>query len=124
MASGAYFLATTIQETRDLRHGVRTTATLLDEPSDCSEGCRVTFHVATSSVVAKLPAHDLIKKFHTGSDLRILYKPQDPQRIALADGVGPGPIVLESLIPLMGLILVIASSATWFRSRLRRPRTP
>ncbi|WP_137988384.1 hypothetical protein [Streptomyces vilmorinianum] len=124
LATGAWFLSMTIQETRDLGHGVGTTATLLDEPSDCSEGCRVTFDVATGSVVAKLPAHELIKRFHRGSDLRIVYVPEDPQRIALADSVGPGPIVLGSLIPLLGLFLVVSSSATWARSRLQRSRTP
>ncbi|MFC9699822.1 hypothetical protein ACFTWD_03835 [Streptomyces sp. NPDC056943] len=102
---------------------MRATAMLMDEPSDCLDGCRVTFDVANSPVVANLPAHELIKKFHRGSDLSIVYASRDPQRIALADSVGPGPIALASLIPVLGLTLVIDSSATWLRSRLRRSRT-
>ncbi|MFE5483914.1 hypothetical protein [Streptomyces sp. NPDC056527] len=123
MAVGSYFLASTIRETRDLKGGVRATAVLMDEPSDCFDGCRVTFDVADGPVVANLPADELIKKFHKGSDLSIVYASRDPQRIALADGIGPGPIALASLIPVMGLTLVISSSATWIRSRLRRSRT-
>ncbi|MFD0142592.1 MULTISPECIES: hypothetical protein [unclassified Streptomyces] len=123
MAVGSYFLATTIQETRDLNGGVGATAVLMDEPSDCFGGCRVTFDVAGSPVVAELPAYELIKKFHKGSDLSIVHASRDPQRIALADGIGPGPIALASLIPVLGLTLAITSSATWIRSRMRRSRT-
>ncbi|MEU4068312.1 hypothetical protein AB0F25_38965 [Streptomyces wedmorensis] len=123
MAAGAYFLAMTIQETRDLTGGVRATAVLMDEPSDCFDGCRVAFDVADRPVVANLPAHDLIKKFHRDSHLSIVYASRDPQRIALADSIGTGPIALASLIPFLGLALVIGSSATWIRSRLRRSWT-
>ncbi|MEV5973996.1 hypothetical protein [Streptomyces sp. NPDC051921] len=120
LAAGAYFLAGTIQATRDLDGGVRTTAVLVDEPSHCSDACRVTFDAADSTVVAKLPAHELIRKFHRGSDLSIVYAPQDPRRIALADSVGPGPVLLASLVPSLGLALVIASAAVWIRARPRR----
>lgn len=115
VAVGAWFLLPSIQETKDLEHGVSTIGTLLEEPADCVGGCRVRFDAAGTSVVAELPAHELIKKFHAGSSLNIRYLPEHPQRIALQDTLGLGPVVLGSLIPFFGLVLITTAVAGWVR---------
>jgi hypothetical protein len=123
VALGAWFLVPSIQQRRDMEHGVRTIGTLQQEPGDCVDGCQVRFDVAGTPVVADLPAYELIKRFHKGSSLEIRYHPDHPERIALEDDLDPSWIIVDLLIPLMGLILIISALAAWARPRRRRPRT-
>ncbi|MFB7109764.1 hypothetical protein [Streptomyces sp. NPDC056291] len=115
-----WFLVPTVRDTIDLAHGVRAVAILREEPADCLEGCPVAFDAAGTSVVGRLPAHDLIKNFHEGSSVPIRYQPEHPQRIALEASIGLAPIIFTSIIPLLGLWMTVMSIRWW----LRRVRTP
>ncbi|MGW1707189.1 hypothetical protein ACWCP8_17005 [Streptomyces sp. NPDC002206] len=119
-----WFLVPAVRDTIDLEHGVRAVATLQEEPADCSGGCPVAFDAAGTSVVGRLPAYQLIKRFHEGYSVPIRYQPEHPERIALEDSIGMGPIIFTSILPLLGLLMITLSSAVWIRSWRRRLRTP
>lgn len=122
LALGGWFFVGTVRDSADLADGVRATGVLQEEPTGCGGGCAVAFEAEGRTVVGELPASQLVKRYHAGSSVPLLYRADDPRRIALQDGVGPGALVLATLMPLLGLVLVVTSAGSWVGRRRRSTR--
>lgn len=101
------FLIPAIHDMGDLRHGEPAVAMLREDPTDCIGGCKLTFEADGRSITAHLAASVLIKKYHKGDMLSVRFDPGRPKHIALESDVGWGPLLFSSIIPLLGLLLVI-----------------
>lgn len=108
-----FFFIPAMRDMSDLRDGERAVATLQQDPVDCWDDCRVTFEAGNETVEAQLPAGSLIKRWHRGDTLPVIFDPEHPSRISLEEDVGWAAIGFASIIPLMGLLLTIVTLLTW-----------